>query len=72
MLCVDAGPSMDAAPLDEAETRLDTAVRIASRIVQQKASPPAPNDVTIMSSLIMVDVCRQQGLCGSGVVWDNW
>ena len=38
MLCVDTGPSMDSAPLDEGETRLETAVKIASRIVQQKVS----------------------------------
>ena len=38
VLCLDTGPSMDTAPLDEAETRLETAVSIAFRIVQQKVS----------------------------------
>lgn len=40
ILCLDTGPSMDTAPLDEGETRLETAVKISSRIVQQKVSPP--------------------------------
>ena len=40
MLCLDTGPSMDAAPLEEQETRLATGLRIASRIVQQKARRP--------------------------------
>lgn len=39
VLCLDTGPSMDTAPLDEGETRLETAVKISSRIVQQKVSP---------------------------------
>lgn len=40
ILCLDTGPSMDTAPLDEGETRLETAVKISSRIVQQKVSRP--------------------------------
>ncbi|CAI8032325.1 X-ray repair cross-complementing protein 5 [Geodia barretti] len=36
ILCLDTGPSMDTAPLDEGETRLETALNIASRVVQQK------------------------------------
>lgn len=36
ILCLDTGPSMDTAPLDEGDTRLQSAVKIASRIVQQK------------------------------------
>ena len=38
MLCIDTSPSMDTAPLDESDTRLVTATKIASRIVQQKVS----------------------------------
>ena len=36
MVCLDTGPSVDLAALDEGETWSETAVRIASRIVQQK------------------------------------
>ena len=36
MLCVDVGPSMDTAPLDGTETKLQSAVTIATQIVKQK------------------------------------
>ena len=69
MLCLDTGPSMDSAPLDEGETRLETAVKIASRIVQQKARPPSR--VLLTHCFLCKDVCWQQRLCGAGPLWNK-
>ena len=39
ILCLDTGPSMDTAPLEEGETWLETAVDTARRTVRQKTRP---------------------------------
>ena len=56
MLRLDTRPSTDLAPLDAEETRLESAVRIALRIVQQKASPPCFSWYVVAFSLISTEV----------------
>lgn len=73
ILCLDTGPSMDAAPLDEGETRLETALNIASRVVQQKASPVLyPACCWPLFYCCLKDVCRQQRFCGTSALWNKW